>query len=163
MSTALLIVDMQQQFRSLLDANPRLATAVEHINYAASLFRARARPVIHVADIEGRGGQPDTDAASIAEIDRQPGDGDLYKEFCNAFWRTDLDERLRAAGTRFVVVAGFAGEHCVTFTFNGARERGYGAAILQNGFVCEDPRQEDAILRCRPLIGYSAIAALHGE
>lgn len=60
-------------------------------------------------------------------------------------------------GVGLVIVAGFAAEHCVTFTFNGARERGFKAAVLHNGVVSENPDAVNEIYRDRPTVSYPVI------
>jgi nicotinamidase-related amidase len=84
----------------------------------------------------------------------------MAKEFSNAFWKTDLEQLLRENGVEFVIVAGFAAEQCVTFTINGAIERGFQAAVLQKGVLSTQPEAIPSIYRDRHMISYPVIEFL---
>ena len=60
----------------------------------------------------------------------------------------------------FVVVAGYAAEYCVLFTYNGARERGFKTAMLQGGIVSSKPDAITGAYRDRNLISYPVIEAM---
>ncbi|MFM1652115.1 isochorismatase family protein [Brevibacillus sp. B_LB10_24] len=158
MKFGLLIVDMQQIFlRDRID-NADVAEACEYINYVAGLLRAKDQRVIHIQDMEGSEGDADPQAREIIpRITVGHKDIRVTKQFSNAFWQTDLEQVLRQAGVEFVVVAGFAAEYCVTFTANGAVERGFKAAILQRGIVGEKPEAVFSTYRDRHLISYPVI------
>lgn len=133
--TALLVVDMQKCFLKQYPDRTRLADVCEHINYAAGLLRKRGFTVVHIQDVESADSLTEDELGFIPEIEIEPDDVHVRKIFSNAFWKTDLDTRLRERGVGFVIVCGFAAEHCVLFTYNGAVERGYKTAILQNGIA----------------------------
>ncbi|HEY2494346.1 MAG TPA: cysteine hydrolase, partial [Paenibacillus sp.] len=62
-----------------------------------------------------------------------------------------------------VIIAGFAAEHCVLFTYNGAIERGFKPVILQQGILST---QSDVIIstyRERNMISYPVIEYLANE
>ncbi|GIP50615.1 hypothetical protein J53TS2_42060 [Paenibacillus sp. J53TS2] len=158
MKPALLIIDMQQAFLNHPRIQSEVAGACEYINAVADMFREAGRPVVVVQDKDGGEGTPGYEV--IPEVKLAESDLRISKAWNNSFWKTDLEQLLREQGTDFVVVCGFAAEHCVTFTFNGAVERGFGAAILQKGILGEHPDSVAAVYRDRSLISYSVIRAI---
>ncbi|GIO37354.1 MULTISPECIES: isochorismatase family protein [Paenibacillus] len=160
MNPALLIIDLQEGHIP----GPRKRGEVEevcmYINYVSSLFRDAGKPIVVIQDIEVEGGIDSEDFAVIPEIELTGGELILHKEWSNAFWKTNLEDVLRQEGVDFVIVCGFAAEHCVTFTYNGAKERGFGAAYLQNGLLGEHPNAVQAVTEVRPLISYPVIASI---
>ncbi len=86
-----------------------------------------------------------------------PSDLIVTKEYSNAFWQTNLEEVLAQQGVKQLILAGYAAEHCVLFTYNGAIERGFSPVLLQNGFTS---RHEDTVVaaaRDRNLISYPVV------
>lgn len=160
MNPALLIIDLQEGHIP----GPRKRGEVEevcmYINYVSSLFRDAGKPIVVIQDIEVEGGIDSEDFAVIPEIELTGGELIFHKEWSNAFWKTNLEDVLRQEGVDFVIVCGFAAEHCVTFTYNGAKERGFGAAYLQNGLLGEHPNAVQAVTEVRPLISYPVIASI---
>lgn len=158
MKPALLIIDMQQAFLNRPRFQNEIPEACEYMNAVADLFREAGRPVVVVQDQDGGEGTPGYEV--IPEVKLDESDIRISKAWSNSFWKTDLEQLLRERDTDFVVVCGFAAEYCVTFTFNGAVERGFGAAILQKGILGEHPDSVAAVYRDRSLISYSVIRAI---
>ncbi|MNV18044.1 Isochorismatase family protein [compost metagenome] len=71
-----------------------------------------------------------------------------------------MEQLLREHGVEFIIVAGFAAEHCVTFTINGAQERGFQAALLQKAILSTRPDAITSIYRDRHMISYPVIEFL---
>jgi nicotinamidase-related amidase len=159
MKIALLIVDMQHIFLQDPNESPlHVGRACEYINYVANMMRAKDQVVVHIQDMEGAEGDTDPGVRDvIPDIPVEQSDIRVAKQYSNAFWQTELEDVLRNHGVGLVVVAGFAAEHCVTFTFNGARERGFQAVILQNGIVSSNYEAITAVYRDRPLVSYPVI------
>ena len=151
---------MQKQFREEICVDPNFSNAIEHINYVASLARKYHQQVVIVQDIEGF---KDTDDARLGFIEEVPGGKDdiiIKKEYSNAFWKTGLEEALKHQGIDYVVVSGFAAEHCVLGTYLGAKERGFTTAILQNGILSTKPEVIGASYRDREIVSYSTLEYL---
>ncbi|MNI87084.1 putative hydrolase [compost metagenome] len=89
-------------------------------------------------------------------------DSDLRvaKESGNAFWNTELEQVLARHGVKLVIIAGFAAEQCVLFTYNGAEERGFRPVILQNGILSTHNDAVDATYRDRNVISYPVVEFL---
>jgi len=160
MNPALLIIDLQEGHIPGPRKRGEVEEVCQYINYVSNLFRDAGKPIVVIQDIEVEGGIDSEDFAVIPEIELTGGELILHKEWSNAFWKTNLEEVLRQEGVDFVIVCGFAAEHCVTFTYNGAKERGFGAAYLQNGLLGEHPNAVQAITEVRPLISYPVIASI---
>ncbi|TYP73768.1 cysteine hydrolase family protein [Paenibacillus methanolicus] len=157
MKIALLIIDMQHLFVKDAPVYPDLSRACEYINYTARLLRDSGHLVVHVQDMEEATSAAPEKLGIIEEITQADGDRYIEKMWSNAFWNTELEELLAEQAVGLVVVAGYAAEHCVTFTFNGARERGFKAAILQNGILGEKPDSVPIVARDRSLVSYTVL------
>ena len=160
MKLAFIIIDMQKQFSEELNLDRGLANALEHINYVAALAREHHQKVVIVKDVEGFKDKNDARLDFIQEVKVQKDDIVIKKEYSNAFWKTGLEETLKEQGIDFVVLSGFAAEHCVLATYLGAKERGYTAAILQNGIVSTKPEVIGATYRDREIVSYSTLEYL---
>ena len=157
MKIALLIVDMQIGFLQEERLKPKVTKACEHINYVSDMLRNGGHTIIHVQDVEVEGGEDSDNFEIIPNVTVADADLFLRKEWSNAFWKTDLERLLVDQGVSFVIVAGFAAEHCVLFTFNGAIERGFKTAILHGGIISRHEDVMDMTYRERFIISYPAI------
>ncbi|WP_274365726.1 cysteine hydrolase family protein [Paenibacillus thermotolerans] len=157
MKIALLIVDMQKSLLNDVVDQRKIDSACEYINHVAGRLRSNRQTVIHVQDVEGAEELPSGSLDFIPQINVEPGDIHIAKTYSNAFWNTDLDNVLKANDIGFVIISGFAAEQCVLFTYNGALERGYKAAILQRGFLSTQNDAVDATYRDRQIVSYSVI------
>lgn len=160
MKVALLIVDMQNVFLRDIKEKIPLEIAVEHINYVADLLRAKNHCVILVQDIEGAGDPSAELFDVIPEIKVSQSDVRVTKEASNAFWNTKLHEILLENEVGMVIVSGFAAEHCVLFTYNGAIERGFQTVMLQHGILSLHDDAIQSAYRHRNVISYSVIKFL---
>ncbi len=154
---ALLIVDVQEAFIGNRKKEKNYKDTFEYINYTSELFRAAGAPVVIVRDIESGDGE---EYVNVQDLIVKEGDAEVLKTFNNAFWETDLDALLKKHEVEFVVVCGNAAEFCILSTYNGARERGYGAAMLQNGIFAAHPEGLLDIVRNRSLISYGVLDAI---
>ncbi len=153
MKIALLIVDMQKNF---LQDHP-VASACEYINHVAQTLRSSGHQVIHIQDVEDAETISPELLEFIPEIQVENDDLIVKKTFSNAFWKTELEQILLKRQIGLVVVAGFDAGNCVLFTYNGAIELGFKAAILQRGILSA---KEDLIAlayRDRHVISYPII------
>lgn len=161
---ALLIVDLQPAY--LQDAqisSASIAKTADYINFIADLLRKGGHPVVHVRDLEDWTEQTSEQFEVIPEIKVEPSDLHVSKYDSNAFWQTDLEDQLRSQDVEFVIVSGFAAEYCVLFTYNGARERGFKATILQDGILSGKSDVIAATYRDRQMISYPAIQFMVGN
>ncbi|MCI3922574.1 isochorismatase family protein [Paenibacillus sp. TRM 82003] len=155
MNIALLIIDVQEAFVGDRRGKKEFEDTLAYINETAKLFRNAGRPVIVVRDIEEGDGER---MRNVEELQTGETDFELLKEYSNSFWKTNLEEMLREREVDFVVNCGNAAEHCILATYNGARERGFGTAMLQHGIFAEHPDSLLDIYRNRALISYGVIS-----
>lgn len=160
MKIGLLIVDMQSIFLQEQMEKLNVGRACEYINFVADLLRSNNHFVIHIQDIEGLE-ESNADLFNIIpEIKVDQNDIRITKENSNAFWNTELAQILMNNDIGLVVVAGFAAEQCVLFTYNGAIERGNKTVILQNGIISTQSDVINLTYRDRNIISYPVIEYL---
>lgn len=155
MNVALLIIDVQEAFIGDRKGEKEYYNTFEYINETAELFRKANKPVIVIRDIEG--GNDDT-FQNVEELVTQDSDIEVLKVFSNSFWKTDLKKILKEKNVDFVVLCGNAAEYCVLATYNGAIERGFGAAMLQHGIFACHPSGLMDIYNNRSLISFEVIS-----
>lgn len=154
--TAFLIVDMQKNCKELTSFKKSFEEAADYINEVSEFFRKNNYPVVIIRDVEGGG--PGTEGFEcIDELLTSEKDFFINKSFCNAFWKTELDNTLKQEDVDCVVISGFAAEHCVLFTYNGAVERGYHTFLLQNGVAGFDEEEAKRIQLLRSVVSYEAL------
>ncbi len=159
---AFLIIDLQKAFIDDRKGQKIYDDTLIYVNETAKLFRKANQPVIVIRDIEeGDGPLFDTvDDLKVEETDIR-----MTKTYSNSFWETKLDDILKKLNVDFIVISGSAAEHCILATYNGARERGYQAVILQHGVFADYKEGLLDIYHNRALISYSAISYMlkHGH
>lgn len=161
MKIGLLIIDLQYVHLEEESVEKSLLNkACMHINYVSELLRSQGHVIVHIQDIEGMNDSNQASYDIIPDIQIKDGDLKLTKEIPNAFWQTELEDMLRSRGVELLIIAGFAAEHCVLFTFNGARERGFKSVILQDGIVSAKQDVITSTYRDRNLISYPVVEAL---
>jgi len=137
MTTALIVIDVQESFRQRPDwaavNHPDIAGRVARL-VAAS--RDRGDQVIWVLHTEpGTGGVFDPDSGHVALMPGlEPRDGEpvLRKTSINAFTTTNLQQYLTERGIRELLVCGIRTEQCCETTTRIASDLGY-----QVGFVVD--------------------------
>lgn len=162
MRIGFLIIDMQKIFLQDQVEKKTVDQACEYINYVAYSLRSNGHLVVHIQDIEGMDNQEaNSDLYNfISEIQIDEGDAVIKKEYSNAFWKTDLEQLLQNHEVELVIISGFAAEHCVLFTYNGAIERGFKPVILQKGILSTHFDAITSTYRDRNLISYPVIDSL---
>ena len=153
---ALLIVDMQKACREATSCKHAFDNCVRIINMAGRYFREKNYPVVIIKDIEVA--SPGTaEFETVDDIAVSDRDIVIHKLYCNAFWKTELDQILKDKGVDCVIVSGFAAEYCALFTYNGAVERGYEAFLLQDGIAGFNEEEIKRIQLLRPVINLNAL------
>ncbi|MDQ6421759.1 isochorismatase family cysteine hydrolase [Paenibacillus sp. LHD-117] len=163
MKLAFLIIDMQTIYLKDQVEEKAIQRSCEYINHVAGVIRSHNHLVVHVQDVEGINDSNRESYRIIPEIDVQQDDLIVTKEYSNAFWKTELEQVLSANGIKLVILSGFAAEHCVLFTYNGAIERGFKPILLQHGILSTNHEAILAANRDRHLISYPVIEFLAME
>lgn len=156
MNIAFLIIDLQTVH---VEDVPRskIDSACEYINHVSGILRTAGHPIIHIRDIEGMTEDTESSYDTIEEVFVDPSDRVVTKEYSNAFWKTNLHDVLAELEVEKLILAGYAAEHCVLFTYNGAVERGYSPLLLQNGLLSRHDDTIAAASRDRNMIAYQAV------
>ena len=106
-------------------------------NAADLLTRARAAgvPVFFVQHCEANSPFAPGNAGWQINSRVAPDAGEpvIEKWACSSFYKTDLDQRLRAAGIDTLVIAGLQSEFCVDSTVRAALARGYPVTLVSDG------------------------------
>ncbi|NOU79708.1 isochorismatase family protein [Paenibacillus sp. LMG 31459] len=159
MKIGLLIIDVQEVHLRKVEQKV-IDQACEFINYVSELLRSKDHTVIHIQDIEGMQPSDEEKFKIIPGIEIKETDLRVTKEYSNAFWKTDLEKIVLEQGVDLLILSGYAAEHCVLFTYNGAMERGFKAVLLQDGILSSKSDVIPATYRDRKLISYPVIEAL---
>jgi nicotinamidase-related amidase len=129
MSTALLVIDIQDSFkispaRWATRNNPAFE---ENVTKLITTFRAASLPVVFVlhndSDPGFRPGDPEVRLMEFLE--RRESEPLITKNTRNAFTSTDLHARLQALGVNKVVISGISTEQCCETTTRVAADLGY--------------------------------------
>lgn len=132
--TTVVLIDFQNTYRTgvmtLEGAEPALAAGARLLAAA----RTAGAPVVHVLNDGGPGSPYDIRAeigAISPEVSPAEGEPVVVKRFPDAFHETELEKVLRELGSGTdLVLAGFMTHMCVTFTAQGAFNRGYRPTIV---------------------------------
>ena len=149
MTTALLVIDVQESFRQRplwqTASNPDIVTDVRRLVGAA---RHRGEPVIWVLHTEaGTGNTFDPASGHVRLMDgleAGPDEPVLTKTSHNAFTTTNLQQRLVSAGVDHVVVCGIRTEQCVETTARLASDLGYAVTFVTEATVTFPAPHRDA-------------------
>ncbi|HEX2832807.1 MAG TPA: isochorismatase family protein [Thermoanaerobaculia bacterium] len=129
MSTALLVVDIQDSFkispaRWASRNNPAFE---ENVTKLIAAFRAASLPIYFIlhndSDPGFRPGDPEVRLMTF--LDKRDSDPLLTKNTRNSFTSTDLHQRLETTNVRKVVVCGMTTEQCCETTTRVAADLGY--------------------------------------
>jgi nicotinamidase-related amidase len=129
--SALLLIDIQQ---GMFYPEHMCHAPGDLLENAADLL-ARARSagalVIHIQHCDPEGPLKHKSAGWRIHRAVAPRDGEpmIEKWACSAFFNTDLDGRLRAAGVNRLAVAGLQTEYCVDTACRVAQSLGYAVAL----------------------------------
>jgi nicotinamidase/pyrazinamidase len=175
---ALLIVDVQNDFLpggSL--AVPRGDEVVPVLNQYAGVFGAHSLPVYATRDwhpqrhcsFHAQGGPwpphciADTHGAAFAATLTLPPDTTVIskattpdEDAYSGFQKTDLDQRLRAAGIRRLFIGGLATDYCVLNTVRDARRLGYAVMLLTDAIRAVEVQPGDGKRAVAEMVGLGA-------
>ncbi len=131
--STLIMIDCQNTYVEGVMALDGVRAALDQASRLLERARSIDIPIIHVMHDGGEGSLYDvrTEIGRIVDAVAPIGDeAVIVKHFPNSFVQTHLDERLRAAGARDLVLAGFMTHMCVNSTARGAFNLGYSPTVV---------------------------------
>lgn len=140
MTTALLIIDVQQ---GLFDEQPRPFEAdavITRINIASAKARAAKVPVIHIQHerASGRLAHGSASWQLAGGLDTAPADHFVRKTTPDSFLRTQLADLLTTLNASHLVICGYASEFCVDTTTRRAAALGFSVTLLADAHTTHD-------------------------
>lgn len=160
MKPALLVVDVQKEFyKSDPQTAQSLKSAVEYINAAIKLFRAKNLPIISIQHInEGEKLVPGAEGFELPdELEILSSDVHIHKTYGNAFNKTPLPSKLQELNVDTVIVTGFCAEYCVLATYRGARDHDLAAIILRGSLAGTIPENIKFVENISEIISLGAL------
>jgi nicotinamidase-related amidase len=163
----LIVIDVQRAFEDPAWGERNNPDAEAKIAAALAGWRERGAPVIHVRheSAEPEGTFVPGTAAFEFKPEAEPLDGEpvITKNVNSAFIGTDLEERLRAAGTSTVALVGLTTDHCCSTTARMAANLGFDTWVLGDAMATFARRGPDGELLDADLMHRTALASLHDE
>jgi nicotinamidase-related amidase len=160
MKPALLVIDVQKEFyKSSAKTAQSLKDAVEYINEAIALFRAKNLPIVciqHMNEKEklvlGEDGFELPDGLSILPLDIF-----IHKTYGNAFNKTSLQGKLHELDVDTVIITGYCAEHCVLSTYRGAKDLDLTPIILRGSLASDTLENIKFVESISDVISYGAL------
>jgi len=168
-SHVLIVVDVQRAFDEWEAAGKRRNNpqAIARIAELLSAFRDKGAPIFH---IRHEGTRPNssfrpggTGYVVKDEAREMAGEPVIVKRVNSAFIGTDLETRLRALGTKTLVICGGTTNHCVETTTRMAGNLGFDACLVRDATWTYDRTGPDGDLHSAEDIHAMTLANLNGE
>ncbi|XRH75505.1 MAG: cysteine hydrolase family protein [Candidatus Methanosuratincola verstraetei] len=150
MATALLVIDMLNDFVSGKMRCEAAAAIIPKIRALADHFRRKGLPVVYICDTHFPGVDRELElwgdhaiagtwgAEVVEELKPQYGDFVVRKRRYSGFFQTDLDLLLRELGVDRVAITGIDTNICVRHTAADAFFRGYRIAVVRDAVASWD-------------------------
>lgn len=134
-TTAVLIIDVQQELCEGPDTPWEIDRVIANLNAVAARARAAGAPVVFIQH-EGKDGYL-TFGSPGWQLERrlrvEPADLTLRKTATDSFHRTELESMLRARGVTDLVIGGIHTEFCVDTTTRRALALGFPVQLVADG------------------------------
>jgi nicotinamidase-related amidase len=140
-NATLLIVDVQEEYRSGVLALPGLAPAMAQIAQLQAAARAQNRPIVFVRHLGAPGSFLDPQSRRghfLPELAPLPGEPVVEKRLPNAFAGTELNDKLLALGHLDLIVCGFMTHSSVSTTVRAAKDYGYRCTVVDSACATRD-------------------------
>jgi nicotinamidase-related amidase len=160
MKPALLVIDVQKEFyKSSAQTAQSLSDAVEYINVAIDLFRAKKLPIFCIQHMDEKEKfVPGKDGFEIPdELKILPSDLHIHKTYSNAFNKTSLQSALQELDIDTVIITGFCAEYCVLSTYRGAQDLDLTPIILRDSLASSTPENITFVESISDIISYRAL------
>ena len=167
--TALIVVDVQRAFDEWEAAGKRRNNpdAVARIVDLLGAFRDSRAPIFH---IRHQGTRPNSSfrlgsTGFVVKDEARERDGEpvIVKNVNSAFIGTDLEQRLRAADIKALVICGATTNHCVETTTRMAGNLGFDARLVRDATWTFDRVGPDGDAHSAEAIHAMTLSNLNGE
>ena len=166
-NTALIIIDVQNGFDDASWGRRNNPGAEAAIARLLETWRQAKRPIFHVQHLSKNPVsplRPGQNGVEIKEIVKPlSGETVITKQVNSAFIGTDLEDRLRRAGIKTLVLAGLCTDHCVSTTTRMAANLGFSAVVPTDTAATFDRTGHDGKVYPAEEMHRTALASLHGE
>ncbi|MBI2305850.1 MAG: cysteine hydrolase [Rhodocyclales bacterium] len=139
--SALLMIDCQNTYREGVMKLSGVEAALDEARRLLDRARRLGRPIFHIQHDAGPGTPYDIRAEIGAIADQvapTAGEATIVKHYPNSFVGTDLERRLKEAGIKSVVLAGFMTHMCVNSTARGAFNLGFQPTVVARATATRD-------------------------
>ena len=135
MTSALLIIDVQQGLCEGPKAAFESAAMIQRINAVSARARAAGIPVVFIQHESGPGYlEFGSRAWQLADgLHAEPGDVRIRKTTPDSFLRTTLQETLQSLSVSDLIICGMHSEFCVDTTTRRALALGYPVRLMEDG------------------------------
>lgn len=158
--SALIMIDCQNTYRTGIMQLTGVEEALLEAQKLLGMARELKIPIFHVRHDAGAGTPYDVRAeigAISDEVAPIAGEAVITKNYPNSFVQTDLDQQLKAAGIKSIVLAGFMTHMCINSTAHGGFNLGYAVTVVAsatatrplqgaNGIVITAQQMQDAAI-----------------
>jgi nicotinamidase-related amidase len=160
MKPALLVIDVQKAFfESDAKTVHSLKDAIENINEAIALFRAKGLPVIAIQHMDEKDdlvpGKAGYDLPE--ELHILPSDIHILKTYGNAFNKTALQSKLNKLGVDTLILTGYCAEYCVLSTSIGAENLDLTPIILRGALASGSRKNIRFVESINEIISFAAL------
>ncbi|HYG64289.1 MAG TPA: cysteine hydrolase family protein [Thermoanaerobaculia bacterium] len=140
MTTALLIIDVQESLCVGAEAAFDIDRVVDRINSLSARARAVGAPVILIQHEEEEGPlQFGSEGWQLYErLAIAPGDLRVRKTACDSFHQTGLEALLQARGVGRLIICGLQSDYCIDATVRGAHALGYPVVLVSDAHSTMD-------------------------
>ncbi len=161
MKIALLVIDVQKAYFDA-DSTKSLESAVEYINAAIELFRAKALPVICVQHRDDENNHvPGVEGFDLPEsLKILPSDLHIHKTYGNSFNKTPLLDELKKLDVDTVLITGFRAEGCVLSTYRGAMDVDLTPILLRDAIAGPIKKNNHFVESICSIISYWALVKM---
>jgi len=165
MKPALLVIDVQKEFYKYSTQTAQsLNNAVEYINIAIALFRAKNLPIVCVQHLNEKDRLiPGEEGFELPEgLNILPSDISIHKTYGNAFNKTSLQDKLHEFDVDTVILTGYCAEFCVLSTYRGAKDLDLTPIILRGALASDTLENIKFVEGISDIISFGALYKVLG-
>jgi nicotinamidase-related amidase len=164
---ALLLIDIQQGLDDPCWGARNNPDAERNVAALLAGWRRARWPVIHVQHMSRNSLSPlrpqRPGNAFKPEAAPVPGEPVFQKVVNSAFIGTALEEHLRNAGIRSLVIAGLTTDHCISSSVRSAANLGFDVTVVGDATATHERTGPDGTHYTADQMHGAALASLHGE